>query len=92
MLLMYSMYFVVVTLGFQLLAKHSSAALPSEQFVNNLSVHYTPTHMIERVMCAVNAVDILNIFCSCYAIISAGRAKHCLAALPCAQFVKKYLT
>ena len=28
MLLMYSMYFVVFTLLFQLLAKHSSAALP----------------------------------------------------------------
>ena len=28
------MYFVVVTLLFQLLAKHSSAALPCKQFVN----------------------------------------------------------
>ena len=34
MLLMYSMHFVFVTLLFQLLAKHSSAALPSKQFVN----------------------------------------------------------
>ena len=34
MLLMYSMYFVVVTLLFQLLAKHSSAALPCKQYVN----------------------------------------------------------
>ena len=34
MLLMYSMYFVVVTLLFQLLAKHSSAALPCKRFVN----------------------------------------------------------
>ena len=28
------MYFVVVTLLFQLLAKHSSAALPCKRFVN----------------------------------------------------------
>ena len=28
------MYFVVVTLSFQLLAKHSSAALPCKRFVN----------------------------------------------------------
>ena len=35
MLLMYSMYFVVVMLLFQLLAKHSSVALLCEQFVNN---------------------------------------------------------
>ena len=34
MLLMYSMYFVAVTLLFQLLAKHSSAALPCKRFVN----------------------------------------------------------
>ena len=29
------MYFVVVTLLFQLLAKHSSAALPCRRFVNH---------------------------------------------------------
>ena len=34
MLLMYSMYFVIVTLLFQLFAKHSSAALPCKLFVN----------------------------------------------------------
>ena len=34
MLLMYSMYFVVVTMSSQLLAKHSSAALPCKRFVN----------------------------------------------------------
>ena len=34
MLLMYLMYFVVVTVLFQLLAKHSSAALPCKRFVN----------------------------------------------------------
>ena len=33
-LLMYSMYFVVITLLFQLLAKHSSATLPCKRFVN----------------------------------------------------------
>ena len=32
--LMYSMYFVVVTLLFQLLAKRSSATLPCKQFIN----------------------------------------------------------
>ena len=32
--IMYSMYFVVVTLLFQQLAKHSSAALPCKRFVN----------------------------------------------------------
>ena len=52
-LLMYSMYFVVFTLLFQLLAKHSSAALPCNRFVdkclytpNNWFVHYTdPDHL-----------------------------------------------
>ena len=34
MLLMYSMYFVIVTLLFQLFAKHSSAALLCKRFVN----------------------------------------------------------
>ena len=34
--LMYWMYFVVVTLLFQLLAKHSSAALPCKQFFKHL--------------------------------------------------------
>ena len=34
MLLMYSMYFVVVTLLFQLLAKHISAALPCNRLVS----------------------------------------------------------
>ena len=51
MLLMYSIYFVVVTLLFQLLAKHSSAALPSKRFVNKrltclfiiATPHYTQT-------------------------------------------------
>ena len=33
-LIMYLMYFVVVMLLFQLLAKHSSAALPCKRFVN----------------------------------------------------------
>ena len=36
---MYSMYFVVVTLLFQLLAKHSSAALPCKQFVEQVLAH-----------------------------------------------------
>ena len=53
MLLIYLMYFVVVTLLFQLLVKHSSAVLPCERFVNkhlyiallnNLFVHYTHPH------------------------------------------------
>ena len=34
MLLMYLMYFVVVALLFQLLAKHGSATLPCKRFVN----------------------------------------------------------
>ena len=37
MLLMYSMYFVVVTVLFELLAKHSLAALPCKRFVNKRS-------------------------------------------------------
>ena len=43
------MYFVVVTLLFLLLAKHSSAALPCKQFVNKCLKHVndffaTPQH------------------------------------------------
>ena len=45
MLLMYSMYFVVATLLFQLLAKHSSAALPFKRFVNKRLHHTTPHHI-----------------------------------------------
>ena len=37
MVLMHSMYFVAVTLHFQLLAKNSSAALPCKRFVNKRS-------------------------------------------------------
>ena len=53
MLLMYSMYFVVVTLLFQLLAKHSSAALLCKRFVrpaplsmNKLTTEYWNSYMI----------------------------------------------
>ena len=43
------MYFVVVTLLFQLLAKHSSAALPCKRFVDKLIcpslwLHHTTPH------------------------------------------------
>ena len=55
--------------------------------VNNLCVHYTPIHVIERVTHAVLAA-----FCSCYAVISAVGAKHSSAVLPCKQFVNKRLT
>ena len=48
----YLMYFVVVMLLFQLLAKHSLATLPWKQIVNkcltrvnNSFVHYTRTHI-----------------------------------------------
>ena len=47
MLLMYSMYLVVVTLLFQLLAKHSSAALPCKRFVNKRPfIIATPHHKL----------------------------------------------
>ena len=38
--------------------------------------------MIEIVTRAANAVNVLDVFCSCYTVISAVRAKHSLAALP----------
>ena len=44
--MLYSMYFVVVMLSFQLLTKHSSAALPCKQFVNKSLTHYTCTHIV----------------------------------------------
>ena len=49
-----------------------------------MSVHYTATHIIERVTHAV-----LYVFCICYTVISAVRVKHSSAALPCEQFVNK---
>ena len=80
MLLMYSMYFVVVTLLFQLLAKHSSASLPCKRFVNKhlymymhtkeiirLFIIATPAHVVERVTCAVIAINVLLLKQQCCA-------------------------
>ena len=50
MLLMYSMYFVAVTLLFQLLVKHGLAALPCKRLgYKRLFVHYSYTtpHLIK---------------------------------------------
>ena len=52
---------------FQLLAKHSSAALLCKQLltsactrVNDSSVHYVPTHLIKRVTCAMKCQSIVK--------------------------------
>ena len=43
-------------------------------------------------MRAVNASNVLDVFCSCYAVISFQLlAKHSSAALPCKQFFNKCL-
>ena len=52
MLLMYSMYFIVATLLFQLLAKHSSAALPCTVLLN---LNFTHTHMQKATACNIHS-------------------------------------
>ena len=61
------MYFVVVTLLFQLLAKHSSAALPCKRFVTNVCKHVndssgaTPLHTQIVSFAIVKLFSLLNI-------------------------------
>ena len=38
--------------------------------------------MTERVKCAVNAINLLDVFCSCYTVIQL-LANHSSAVLPC---------
>ena len=42
-------------------------------------------------MHAMDAINVLDIFCSCYTVILATIAKHSSAALPCNRFVNKRL-
>ena len=64
MLLMYSMYFVVVMLSFQLLAKHSSAALPCKRFVNKrlicLFIIAIPDHTQTVSFTTINLFSLFN--------------------------------
>ena len=46
--------------------------------------------MIERVPRAVNAINVPDVFCSFYTVISAVTV-HSSAALPCKRFVSKRL-
>ena len=46
------------------MASFRPTPLPSER-------EQTIIGMIERVMSAVNAINVLNVFCSCYTVISA---------------------
>ena len=45
---------------------------------------------IERVTHALDIINVLNVFCSCYSLFQL-LAKHSLAVLPCKQFVNKNL-
>ena len=48
--------------------------------------------LIERVMRAVDAINVLDVFCSCYTVISAvSQAKHSSAALPCKRARKQFV-
>ena len=39
-------------------------------------------YLIERVTHAVDPINVLDVFCSCYTVILATTAKHSSAALP----------